>query len=80
MPHAATAIDEGITEMPLPQENFETAVRSADDTFDILLKVPDLGRQPTPALRKWLWDLEAISAALRLELMNRETQHPIDLG
>lgn len=75
--------------MSLPQENFERAVESGRDSLFVIgatfTGTPDappmqLERQGTERLRQWLWDLEAIGAAIRLELMNRETEQPIDFG
>lgn len=68
--------------MNLPQENFERALESAMDTIATLDAdtAPTLSDQPTQRLQGWSWDLEAIGAAIRLELMNREDVNPIDLG
>jgi len=67
----------------LPQENFERAVSSAEDTLGTLASrltsTPQLGRESKQRLQTWMWDLEAIAAAIRLELMNRDDR-PIDLG
>lgn len=71
--------------MNLPQENFERACESADQTLDALKgtgrrQYPVLERESKQRLQGWLWDLDAIGAAIRLELMNREDKNPMDLG
>lgn len=68
--------------MSLAQENFERATQSAQVTLRTINKAnqPVLAKESIPRLRTWLWDLEAIGAALRLELMNREEKGPVDLG
>lgn len=68
--------------MNLAQENFERAVVSGQATLRTLDrgKMLDLGQESIPRLRTIMWDLEAIQTAIRLELMNRETQEPVDLG
>jgi len=73
--------------MNLPQENLERAIDSASATLYTLgmtvagkPKYPVLEQESKQRLQGWLWDLDAIGAALRLELMNREDQNPMDLG
>lgn len=68
--------------MNLPQENFDRAIHSASETLVTLGsgRPPALEQESPQQLRAWLWDLDAIGAAIRLELMNRETSQPIDLG
>lgn len=68
--------------MNLPQENFERALVSARDTIKELQSIPapNLGHESNQRLRAWMWDLEAIGSAIRLELMNRETLQPVDFG
>lgn len=68
--------------MSHPQENYERAVRSASDTLSTLSSTPvlDITREHRRRLQAILWDLEAIGASIRLELMNREDVNPIDLG
>ena len=66
--------------MNLPQENFERAIENGRTTLADLPTMPTLERENTQRLQGWMWDLEAITAALRLELMNRETNEPVDLG
>lgn len=67
--------------MNLAQENFEAAVRSAKDTLITLVSspTPRLGDESEERLQAWLWDLEAVAGALRLELI-RHSDQPIDLG
>jgi len=66
--------------MSLPQENFEAAVASARDTLRTLAtQNPRLANESEEQLQAWLWDLEAIAAALRLELI-RHDDRPIDFG
>lgn len=68
--------------MNLAQENFERAVISGQNTLHRLDRgrMIDLNGETTARLRVIAWDLEAIGAAIRLELMGRETQEPVDLG
>jgi len=67
--------------MNLAQDNFERALVSGQTTIKTLRsETPILGHESTPRLRVMMWDLESIQAAIRLELMDRETQHPVDLG
>ena len=67
--------------MDIAQGNFDRAVTSAQDSLNMLQGGGvELARQSTRRLQSLVWDLEAIGAAVRLELMNRETQYPVDLG
>lgn len=66
--------------MNLPQENFERAIEHGKATLADLPNNPILEQEQTSRLQGWMWDLEAIGAAIRLELMNRETNEPVDLG
>lgn len=68
--------------MNLAQENFERAVVSGQATLRQLDrgKMLNLGQESTARLRTIAWDLESIQAAIRIELMNRETGKPVDLG
>jgi hypothetical protein len=68
--------------MNLAQENFERAVVSGQATLRRLDRgsMIELGKESVPRLRTILWDLEAIGAAVRLELMEREQHDPVDLG
>jgi hypothetical protein len=66
--------------MNLPQENFDRAVRSGEDTLRTLIgQRIVLEQESTQSLRTLMWDLEAIGAAVRLELMNRDPR-PVDFG
>lgn len=70
--------------MNLPQENFDRAVDSARLTLDALVDHDrgyriTLEDEATVKLRTLMWDLEAVQAAIRLELMNRDSR-PMDLG
>lgn len=65
--------------MNLPQENFDAAQTSARGTIRELQTPVTLRRKTNRELSSMLWDLEAMGAALRLELMNRSDQ-PVDLG
>lgn len=72
--------------MTMSQENFERAVKSGQMTLGQLADAartrypPDLSNLHTRKLRSWAWDLEAIQAALRQELNDRDKQNPVDLG
>lgn len=66
--------------MGLAQGNFERAVDSAAGTLSWLETRQDLSSAHSRVLQNVAWDLEAIGAAIRLELMNRETDKPIDFG
>lgn len=65
--------------MSLPQENFDAAVAKATSTLGMLDMHPQLAGQSPATLQSWLWDLEAIAAALRHELANR-SDSPVDFG
>lgn len=70
--------------MNLPQENFERAIGSGYHTLANLTEAakgeaPKLREVNTRKLQDMCWDLEAIQAALRLELLNRANE-PMDLG
>jgi hypothetical protein len=71
-----------MTDRYLAQDNFERAVVSAQQTLRRLDRgaMIDITKESVPRLRTIAWDLEAIGAAIRLELMNRETDSPVDLG
>lgn len=68
--------------MNLAQDNFERAIASGQATLKQLDrgKMVELARESTARLRVIAWDLEAIQSAVRLELMNRESREPVDLG
>ena len=66
--------------MSLTQENFDRAMNSGEASLQALRLRPTLSRESKQRLQTWLWDLEAIGAAIRHELMNREDDRPIDLG
>lgn len=63
--------------MSLAQENFDRACRSGRDTLRELAGVGDLGADRplramhTDKLRGMAWDLEAVTAAIHMELNNR---------
>lgn len=69
--------------MNLAQENFDSAVKSAKRTLGDLLmhksKPIELGSCSKHYLQSLAWDLEAIQAAIRIELNNR-SERPVDLG
>ena len=70
--------------MSLPQENFERAVASANATIRRLHGLDpsrfQLRKQSTRSLREIAWDLEAIASSIQMELNNRLTEGPVDLG
>lgn len=68
--------------MNLPQENFERALNAGRATLQILEEqpYPQLSNEATQRLEGWAWDLEAIVAALRNELVNRDDTNPVDFG
>lgn len=58
--------------MSLPQRNFDRAVASGMPSLRTLAQQSvDLRATSTQQLRTLAWDLEAIEAALRMELNNR---------
>lgn len=57
--------------MNLPQQNFDAAQRSAHQLIKELQGPVTLRRKSNRELEEMLHDLEALSAALRLELMKR---------
>lgn len=68
--------------MNLAQDNFDRARVSGQTTLRNLAGGGDidLSKQSTPRLQTMAWDLESIQAAIRLELMNREADKPMDFG
>lgn len=69
----------------LPQENFERALGAGHRSLALLVAgppapTPVLATVSTEQLRHMAWDLEAIGAAVRLELINRETREPVDVA
>lgn len=70
--------------MSLAQENFERAVTSANRTIGLVYGVHPsaikLKEKPTHELEAMAWDLNAIASALQMEINNRRTQDPVDLG
>ena len=75
--------------MSLAQENFESAIHSGRHTLRELSRLVDnpglfhtiftLRKVNTRRLNTLAWDLEAIQAAIRVELNNR-SEAPTDLG
>lgn len=72
--------------MSMAQGNFERALKSGQMSLNTLADAartqypPNLGTMHARKLRALAWDLEAIQAAIRLELNDRETQKPVDFG
>jgi len=75
--------------MNLAQENFEAAVKSARHTLrelsataerpNLFREIFTLKKVNTRRLQTLAWDLEAIQAAIRMELNDRN-ESPMDLG